>query len=260
MKLSLNSGNMIRFFFIAVLIVCSHLIYDQDPADVFRTANKAYMDQDYSAAIENYEKLIKQNKISHEILYNLGNAYYKTGEISKAVLNYERALKLNPSDPDISYNLRIAYLATIDKIEPAPMVFYEKWWEDFVNGGSVNFRAIVTVILFWIALGFAVVYLFSGKVIIRKIMFFGTLVFLFSGGFTWYLTYAQYQHLNNHKGAIIFSDSAYVKSSPDNKSANLFMLHSGTRIDVIDELKDWKKIRIANGNEGWIETDDIELI
>jgi tetratricopeptide (TPR) repeat protein len=248
-------------FCVAIILLCISLIVSaQNSSQQYSKANKAYMEQDYQAAIEQYEKLISGNSKTAEIYYNLGNSYYKIGEIASAILNYERALKLNPSDPDIEYNLRIAYLATIDKIEPAPMVFYERWWNEFVNGGSVNYRAWVTVILLWCALTFAVIYLFSSKIIIRKLMFFGTLVVLAAGIFTWYLTNAQYQHLNNHKGAIIFTDSAYVKSSPDSNSSNLFMLHSGTKIEVIDELKDWKKVRIANGNEGWIEKEALALI
>ena len=66
--------------------------------------------------------------------------------------------------------------------------------------------------------------------------------------------------MNERKSAIIFSSGAYIKSSPDENSINLFMLHSGTRVDVLDELQNWKRIRIANGNEGWIPADAIEII
>lgn len=56
------------------------------------------------------------------------------------------------------------------------------------------------------------------------------------------------------------SQSTYIKSSPDDKGTNLFQLHEGTKITVTDELQDWKKIRIPNGNEGWVRTRDIEQI
>jgi len=248
------------YFLLLMMMLGSLALFGQPDTELFEQGNKAFMDQEYTVAVEKYEKLIQTGNVAAEVYYNLGNAYYKTGNIASSILNYERALRLNPSDDDITYNLRIAYLATIDKIEPVPVVFYEKWWNDFVNGGSVNTRAVLTVVLFWISLILASVYLFSTRVTLRKIMFFGSLIFLFSGFFAWYLTYSQHQYLTNNKAALIFTESAYVKSSPDNKSANLFMLHSGTRIDVIDELQDWKKIRIANGNEGWIEKKAIEII
>lgn len=232
----------------------------QTEQELFAAGNKAYMDEKFDKAIESYEQLVTRNKVSAEVYFNLGNAYYKTGNIASAVLNYERARRLKPADADIEYNLRMANLSTIDKIEPVPKVFYERWWNDFVNEGSVSERAMWTLIFMFLALGVFAVYLFSGKVVVRKITFFGMLTLLVCSLFTWYLTHLQHRHLNDHKAAVIFTESTYVKSSPDEKSSNLFMLHSGTRIEVLDALSGWKKIRIANGNEGWITADALVVI
>ncbi len=233
---------------------------ESTPADTFTKANEAYMEQNYQLAIELYGKLIKEGKIAPEVYFNLGNAHYKIGNIADAVLNYERANRIAPSDPDISHNLRIAYLATIDKIEPAPMVFYEQWWNDFVKSGSVHQRALITIMFLWLSLAMIAVYLFSNAVFIKKIMFFSGAAMAVAGLFTFYLTFRQHQHLSSNRGAVIYIESAYVRSSPDKSSANLFLLHAGTKIDVVDELEGWRKIRIANGNEGWIEADAMELI
>ena len=249
---------LIAVFFI--LIGTASICVGQNEVALFNQANKLYMDQSYENAVEVYEKLILNGKIAPEVYFNLGNAYYKTGNIAAAILNYERAKRLRSSDPDIAYNLRMANLATIDKIEPVPQLFYEVWWEDFVNEGSLNNRALFTVLLFWAALFVALLYLFSDVVIIKKTAFFLILVLVLSGVFTGFLTYRQNHYLQNHMAAIIYAGSAYAKSSPDDKSANLFLLHSGTRIEVLDELQGWKKVRIANGNEGWILADAIEII
>jgi hypothetical protein len=231
-----------------------------NPSEIYRKANEAYMNHSYEEAAELYEQAVKAGFISPEVYYNMGNAYYKSGNIAKSVLSFERAKKLDPSDPDIQYNLSVAYQATIDKIEPVPLVFYERWWQNFVHGGSVNRRAFWFVGFLWTTLLLVAGYLFLKRVYLRKLMFFAALTTLTCALFTGYLTYLQYRHLNHNRGAIIFSDSAYVKSSPDESSSNLFMLHAGTRIEVVDELQGWKKIRIANGSEGWIVQDAIELI
>jgi tetratricopeptide (TPR) repeat protein len=234
--------------------------HHQDAADLFTKANQMYIEQNYAGSIEAYEKIISDNKISSEVYFNLGNAYYKTGDMTRAILNYERAKRIKPSDPDITHNLKIAYLGTIDKIEPLPRVFYEEWWDKFVYEGSVDKRAVIALILVWLAILTGAVYLFSSRPAVRKSTFFSGLMFLFIGLFTWYLTSLQKAHLTNHQGAVIFAESTYVKSSPDAKSSNLFLLHSGTRVEVLDELQGWKKIRIANGNEGWIESGSVEII
>ena len=40
-------------------------------------------------------------------------------------------------------------------------------------------------------------------------------------------------------------------------SEEVFELHEGTRVIILDELDNWKKIKIADGKVGWI--DDTEL-
>jgi SH3-like domain-containing protein len=67
-------------------------------------------------------------------------------------------------------------------------------------------------------------------------------------------------NIQNNHGAIVIESSAYIKSSPEASSTNLFMLHAGTRIEVIENIEGWKKIKIANGNSGWIKEDAIEVI
>ncbi len=249
--------------FLPVVLLCFlqlHFAAASDVEKLFAQANKFYLDQSYEKAAETYEKLIVSGKYAPEVYFNLGNAYYKSGNIAPAILNYERAKNLRPSDPDILYNLRMANLATIDKIEPVPQLFYQRWWDDFVFEGSLNKRAVLGISLFWIAFGLSALYLFSRQIGVKKLSFYGAMFFMIAGTFTCYLTYLQNRHLNNHMAAIIFASSAYAKSSPDEKSANLFLLHSGTRIEILDELSGWKKVRIANGNEGWIEAVAIEII
>ncbi len=260
MKLKIEIFSKTATVLLLLMLSSVQYLFAQPEVQLFAEGNKYYMDQSYEKAAETYEKLVAMNKVSPEVYFNLGNSYYKTGNIASAILNYERAKRLKPSDLDIQYNLNIANLNTIDKIEPVPQVFYEKWWDRFVNEGSVDFRAMSVIIMLWISLGLAALYLFSKQIILRKVMFFATITLVVIALFTWNLTYLQNKHLNDHRAAIIFTESAYVKSSPDEKSSNLFMLHSGTRIEVLDTLKGWKKVRIANGNEGWVIDDAIEII
>jgi Tetratricopeptide repeat. len=48
--------------------------------------DSAYIKEDYAAAIQIYEALLKNGEAA-DVYYNLGNSYYKIGEIAKAVLN-----------------------------------------------------------------------------------------------------------------------------------------------------------------------------
>ncbi|HQQ02951.1 MAG TPA: SH3 domain-containing protein, partial [Bacteroidales bacterium] len=54
------------------------------------------------------------------------------------------------------------------------------------------------------------------------------------------------------RNGIIFEPAVVVKSSPDEASVDLFVLHEGTKVEIQDKLDKWVKIKIANGNVGWL--------
>lgn len=54
--------------------------------------------------------------------------------------------------------------------------------------------------------------------------------------------------------------SVYVKSSPDEKGIDLFIIHEGTKVEVLEELNNWYKIRLLNGNIGWLLSSETEVI
>ena len=232
----------------------------QFPDSTFKRANKLYLEKKFGEAVTAYESIIRTGHQTSEVYFNLGNAHYKTGNYAAAILNYERAKKLNPSDEDIDFNLRLVNLNTIDKIEPAPQVFYVKWWNDFVNSSSIRDHSQKGLLFIWVAFVVACFFVLINNSTIKRITFFAAAVLLIAGLFTVFLARKQFRDMNERKSAIIFSSGAYIKSSPDENSINLFMLHAGTRVDVLDELQNWKRIRIANGNEGWIPADAIEII
>lgn len=60
--------------------------------------------------------------------------------------------------------------------------------------------------------------------------------------------------------AIIFNPSVTVKGSPDDSGTQLFLLHEGTKVKVIEELGDWYNIKLSDGNQGWLLKDEIEVI
>ena len=215
----------------AVTLVLLFVSISLSAATVTRQqADSAYAQEHYQQAISDYETLLKQG-VSAELYYNLGNAYYRTDQMPKAVLNYERALLLSPGDADIRFNLQMA-----------------RW-------------ARTALIALAIAIILALAYLFSDRIWLRKVGFFGALllvvVFLLSNLFAFH----QKRKLTYRTGAVIMTTSVPVKSTPSKNGTDLFILHEGTRVTITDNsMKDWKEIRVDDGKEGWIETNKIEII
>ena len=223
-------------------------------------ADSAYVRGEYQQAITHYEALLKQGA-SADLYYNLGNAYYRTENITRAVLNYERALLLAPGDRDIRFNLQMARSKTVDKITPEQEMFFVTWYHSLVNLASVDGWARTALLSLALAIVLALLYLFSERIWLRKVGFFGALfaiaLFVLSNVFA----HQQKDLLVNRRGAIVTAPAVTVESTPAKQGTDLFILHEGTKVTITDaSMKEWKGIRLADGKEGWIETRHIELI
>ena len=223
-------------------------------------ADTEYQKGNYQQAIRDYEEILKNGE-SAEIYFNLGNAYYRTDNITKAVLNYERARLLSPGDDDINFNLQFARSKTIDKITPQSEMFFVTWYKSLVNFTSVDNWAKTGILCIVMALLLVLLYLFGPQLMLRKIGFFGGLAFFVIFLLSNLFAFQQKQALDNRTGAIIISPSVNIKKTPAKNSADQFVLHEGTRVDIIDKgMTDWRCIRVGDGREGWIETKAIEEI
>ena len=223
-------------------------------------ADTEYQKGNYQQAIRDYEEVLKNGE-SAEIYFNLGNAYYRTDNITKAVLNYERARLLSPGDDDINFNLQFARSKTIDKITPQSEMFFVTWYKSLVNFTSVDNWAKTGILSIVMALLLVLLYLFGPQLMLRKIGFFGGLAFFVIFLLSNLFAFQQKQALDNRTGAIIMAPSVNIKKTPAKNSADQFVLHEGTRVDIIDKgMTDWRCIRVGDGREGWIETKAIEEI
>ena len=224
------------------------------------SADSLYTAERYQEAAQQYEALLKRGE-SADLYYNLGNAYYRMDDITHAVLAYERALLLSPGDADVRFNLQMARSKTIDKIVPESEMFFVTWYRSLVRLMSVDAwaRTAIVSLLCFMLLG--LVYLFAQRIWLRKVGFFGGVLFLVVFIFANIFGFQQQQSLHHRTGAIIMRSAASVKSTPSKNGTDLFILHEGTRVNIIDDtMKGWREIRVADGKSGWIELSDIEVI
>lgn len=227
---------------------------------LIRVANKHYADNEYNSAAMIYQSLIDEGYKSFGIYYNLGNAYYRMNNYARAILNYERALQLNPSDNDIQFNLELAKAHIVDEIDVIPQFFLKRWLSTLTNKFGPNIWAYVSIVSFVLFLLLFLIYLFSGKILLKQIAFYLSLLLFVISISGYYFSAQSKKILSQHNHAIILSASVTVKSSPNDYGTNLFILHEGTKIELLDSIGQWNEIRISNGNKGWIPNDAFERI
>lgn len=244
---------------IIVFFVAS-LGFSQDNPTLFTQATEYYNQGDYPKAIAHYEQILQNGEHSAALYYNLGNCYYKRNAVGPSIYYYEKALLLDPNDQEILNNLSYAQNMRIDAIEPLPQTGIARFYARVVHFFSFDqwaYGAVIWGTLFVLAYG---VYLFLRVTHQKKIAFISSLLcFLLSIGSV-VMAYVQYREFEQENPAIIFSREAPVASEPNTQSEVVFTLHEGTKVEVVEQLKDWSKIQLANGQTGWIQRENFRLL
>ncbi|MEM6685081.1 MAG: tetratricopeptide repeat protein [Bacteroidota bacterium] len=245
-------------YLLLVFISSSLLVVGQDTnTALFETANKAYNDGNFPEAITQYKSILETGKHSAEIYYNLGNAYYKSNEIGPSIYYFEKALQLSPKDEDILNNLAFAKNMTIDAIEPLPKTQLSKFVNGITGMFSYNQWAWIAVIFGFLCVISFLLYQFSYQTLKKRIYFLVSFIaFLFILG-TVAIAYQQYGKAKADRPAIVFAKETAVKSEPNLRSDEVFVLHEGTKVQVLDTVNNWKKIQLIDGKIGWIIAEDV---
>jgi tetratricopeptide (TPR) repeat protein len=245
-----------------LLFVCFDFVgaYAGNDRAVMDSGNIAYAQKDFSQAITMYEKILEDNYESPALYYNLGNAYFKSNNMPKAILNYERARKLQPADEDLEVNLKLANQQITDKVEGTETHFLDKWKARFLNLCLEQTWCYWSIGGFVIFLGLIVFYLCSSRISIRQLTFAGAVLCFLLSLSTFFVARSKYTASVTHREAIVMAPNITAKGSPDEKGTDLFILHEGTKVELIQTSAGWSEIRLGNGHTGWLPKGTFEVI
>lgn len=245
---------------IIALTLFSGLALAQNIDERMQQASAFFRNGEFEKAIKIYEELRSEGYEGSSLYFNLANSYYRIGKLGYAILNYERALKNSPSDEDIKHNLAFANLSTVDRIQPLPTFFLFEWWDTLLTSLSVNGWTYI-VFLFYIFLMILIVaYFFAKTIFQQKLILFSGLGILTILLLIVSLLIVKINREENVRGGVVIEQSITVKTSPDAKSTDAFVIHEGLKVNLEDQLDEWVKIRLADGKVGWVENDSVERI
>lgn len=228
--------------------------------DLFTEATEYYNNGEYSKAIKNYEQILESGEHSAELYFNLGNCYYKQNAIGPSIYYYEKALLLKPNDSEILNNLSYAQNMRLDAIEELPKTEIIQIYGKVVNMFSFDQWSYISIALILLFVFGYLAYFFLRMANQKRIAFIVS-IFAFSLGIICVLmAYLQHQEFKKDNPAIIFSKEVKISAEPNDNSEVVFTLHEGTKVIVLDHLNDWEKIRIADGQSGWLKSDSIKLL
>jgi tetratricopeptide (TPR) repeat protein len=259
MKSSGKSVFIFIFFIASWFSLLSNTL--QDSAILYlQRGNDSYQSNRFEEAISSYEKVLDLQFESATLFYNLGNAHYKSGNNARALLWYERALRLDPNNEDIIHNISFVLQKLIDKIEVLPELFIVKWWNSCSKLFTGNQWGIISIAsCSFFALCILIILLIRITWVRSFTVFISVTAFLLTVFSIIFAKQESTRYVKNPEG-IIMNSVLNVKSTPNEKGSDLFVIHSGLKVGITDQLNEWVEIRLPNGEKGWVLAGNVEVI
>ncbi|TXE12844.1 tetratricopeptide repeat protein [Seonamhaeicola algicola] len=247
-------------YIIYILIAFSSFGINAQNQDLFAQGNALYNKEKYAEAIDKYMAVLNTKKHSADLYFNLANAHYKLNNIAPSIYYYEKALMLNPNDADIQNNIAFAKNMTIDAIDVVPDAGFSKLVKSTTNTFTFDAWATAAVVLVFCFVVLFLVYYFSFSTVIKRLTFISSIIALTGAFITLAFAFHKFNIDKKNNPAIVFVQEAKIKTDPNLRSEEAFRLHEGTKVQVIDNYNNWKKIELADGKTGWINSEDIKLL
>jgi tetratricopeptide (TPR) repeat protein len=245
---------------IGLLVCCFSLLGFAQNNQAFKQANALYNEGKYVEAIDTYESILESEVHSTELYFNLANANYKLNNIAPSIYYYEKALQLSPNDKEIESNLTFAKNMTIDAIDKVPQVGFSRIINNVVNTFNTDVWAKIAVSGVIVFVLLFLMYHFSYGTSRKRIAFVTSIISLFVACFSVALAFQKESLDKKDNPAIVFVQESRVKSEANKTSEEVFRLHEGTKVQVLETYEDWKKIQLSDNSTGWIPSKDLKLL
>ena len=260
-KKNVSSRTAVVAFLVMLLPFAAQAQDDAYVDSLWNAANAAYTEGRWDDAAADYMMISDMGLESASLYCNAGDACFKAGNVPMAIVYYERALKIDPSYSDARYNLQLMNQMIQDRIDPVPEFVLKVWVKDICYIMDSDSWTICFFVFLALALAMLLLFLLSPSVAGRRTGFFTGAAALLLAVLSVSFALMQKSDYMNVDDAVVMRPVTSVKSSPsDESSTDLFILHEGTKVRIIDEVGSWNNIELADGRQGWVRTGDLETI
>ena len=212
----------------------------------FHDANEAYKAGAFDEAAALYRALANDEKLTPELLVNLGNAEFRIGNEGASALAYRRALVLEPGHPEAKQNLRflrrtIGFTSASDHAAAG-----------FARSLSAGVWGLI------IGLGLWAILLPSAAIFALPSIPRGSLHIVCALGIIAIITAGTALLIRNsvlkHASelAVTLPDSVTAHSAPTLGTPPIISLPAGSEIQVLSTRGDWVYAQISDDLRGWI--------
>ena len=248
-----------KYLITLICLAIATIGWGQDQ-DNFDKATTLYQKGDYTQAAAVYSSILKSGKESSALYYNLGNTYYKLNNVPESIYYYEKALQLDPENADAKNNLIFANQMKVDAITPLPKTWVRQLSDGIVGLFSAHTWAVLSIIGVFAFVSSFLLYYFVERTALKRTFFSLMLVFLFFAIGSYTLAHFCHKQVSQTQYAILFDKTVRVFSDANAYSSEVMQLHEGTKVEIIEDAKDWVKIRLVNGKTGWTKVSSLRKL
>ena len=249
------------FFFFSHIFLTSTLFANRVPSqnDIAKV-NQLVENKNFSEAIDSYHQWIALGFKSKWIFYNLGLLHEKIGEVGNAMYYLKKAEKVAPDDVLIKNriillkeNIKDRFMIPIENNRFID-VFLKPW-----DYWRLKEAGLFLIISFWI---FTLYFLFFQVFSATKSFTFYKPVLFIQVGFILFLLIQGIRiiEFSNKSEAIILGDVVEVHEGADRLSPKIQTVHAGLPVLFEDKIGDWIKVRLYNGQVGWLKKNQLSAI
>lgn len=229
------------------------------PQELAQQAEAAYAKGDHANALALYDSL-NNSYTSASLLFNIANCYSKLGDMPHAILYYERSLRLAPGAEDVQANLDLELTKVVDRVNELPGFALASIWDRLQGGSDVDQwarRSLWSCALMAIALGMSI---FVRQRLAKRALIAFAGIALLSTALAMALAAYRVDQVQNTGEAIIMLPKVDVLGEPLDGAATAFVLHQGTKVQVLKHQKEWQEVKISSGAVGWLPAGSCETI
>lgn len=229
---------------------------------IFETANVAASRGDHATAIANYRKLTDAGIRDPDVYFNLATSFAQSGDYARAILNYERTLTIRPNDSKSSENLLDAEKALEEQraeSEGEAMIQRSRSIGDAIYGGlaadALSVALMLANLLFFISLGWVFVRGRRPRWVLALLVASGVFLVFSAVGLG-----AKAGFFRDGPRAIALDDRVVLREGPDPRAQIRGEARAGDRGEIVNRDRDFVKLRVVSGLEGWTPSSGVGLI
>lgn len=256
---------LIRMFIVILLLNMN--IYAKDSnferETIFKKAVSDYSKKNYNEALKTFQQLENTDKVSFEILFDIGNCYYRLDELGEAIQYWEKAKKLSPSNDDVNFNLKLANVKLMDKVILPKPFFLFKHYNSIRNNINIkhwiNYLGIIFLVIILI---FITPKLFNNKTRLQKkvskLIFIPKYILILLFVIISLILFDTVNYNNNNQFGIVVEKKIKIKTEPITNGETSFILHEGSKVKILSKFnRIWYKVSYFDDKIGWVENSKI---